>query len=328
MRTTSCCLIVCGLFIAGCQDGTPGPAGTSIEQGLTVISESQQDGLVGMYSEGDRVVFFETLTRPMSDEIIAHYNAHEIPLTRPTFSWRWTDEEGRAIAQDGEWDELPDYADPDRWEVTLDLTRRAGVALAQASLAPEVAQEQEQLVHYAAEIPEASARVTLPTPEDLDQISEREIAYGYLGYSWKALYFVRRPNKTVDFHQGSSWNNYRYLNGGWRYYDFKVRDNDVYSPDYECSGVWSYVQDYKTYGASDTATAIGGYSRCTGTYAVCTLPFTQSYNCRSEALRTQVWVVGNVRCSWSAGMCDNAEGVGWGGAYCGMRQTCSPRSTC
>jgi hypothetical protein len=92
--------------------------------------------------------------------------------------------------------------------------------------------------------------------------------------------------------------------------------------------VWSYVQDYKTYAASDSSIAIGNYSRCGGTYAWCTLPFTQSFNCRSEALRTQVWVVGDSRCSAWSGMCDVAQGAPWGGAYCGYRTSCSSRTGC
>jgi hypothetical protein len=322
MRTMTCLLV---LFAAACQDGSPS-VGSSKDQGLTVFSDNRKDGLVGMYAEGDRMVFFETVTQPITDDLIAHYYEHEIPLTRPTFVLRWTDEEGRAISQDGDWDDTDDIGDPAKWEDSLDLTRKAAAVLADASLAPEVADEQARLVRVARTIPEASARVLQATPEELQQIQDRQIAYGYLGYSWKSYYYVRKPSG-VNFHQGSSWDNWYWYSGAWRYYNQKVRNNDVDSPDYECGGAWSYVQDYKSYASADSSIHIGGYSRCTGTYAVCTLPFTQSYNCRSEALRTQVWVLGNVRCSWSAGMCDTAQGVPWG-AYCGIRTTCASRSTC
>ncbi|HEY5920692.1 MAG TPA: hypothetical protein VIV11_03435 [Kofleriaceae bacterium] len=322
------CLIACGLFVTGCQDGAPQPGGSSLEQGLTVFSETRKDGLVGMFAEGERAVFFETVTQPMTEEVIAHHDADGVELTRPTFSLRWTDEEGRAVVQDGEWDDGEDFADPDRWEVTLDLTRKAGVALAHASLAPEVVEEQADLARTASEIPEAAARTVMPTPEDLEQIRDREIQYGYLGYSWKSYYYVRKPNGAIDFHQGSSWDNWRRVSGVWKYYNQKVQNNGVSSPAYECSGVWSNVQDYKSFAATGSAIHLSNNGRCSGQYAECTLPFTQSFNCRSEALRQQVWVVGNVACSHSSGMCDTAQGIGWGGAYCGMRTSCSSRAGC
>jgi hypothetical protein len=315
--------VATGLLAAACQDGNPQTATT---EGLTVVSQSREDGLVGMYTKGDRVVFFETVTKPMTDELIEHYYNDGVPLPRAIFTMRWTDEDGRAIMQDGDWGDQEEYADPDKWDATLDLTREASAALATASLAPEVLDDQERLVRAAQAVPDAAARTWVPTADEMQQIEDRQVAYGYLGYSWRSYYYVRKPAGT-NFHQGSSWDNHRYYSGAWHYYNSKVRDNDVYSPEYECSGVYSNVQDYKSYAADDSSIHLGGNARCTGTYAVCTLPFTQSYNCRSEALRTQVWVVGNVRCSWSSGMCDTAQGVPFG-AYCGMRTTCASRSSC
>jgi hypothetical protein len=328
MRTTQCWFVVTGLVVAACQDGAP-MSGSSRNEGLTIFNQSRDQGLVGMYAERDRAVFFETVTQPMTQDVINHYYEHEIPLTRPNFVVRWSDEEGRAIAGDGdEWaDEPAEYASPERWEVTLDLARKASGLLADASLDPEVADEQARLVTYANTVPDAAARTWQPSEDELRQISDRQIAYGYLGYSWRSYYYVRKPSG-VDFHQGSSWNNHRYYSGAWHYYNNIVQNNGVYSPDYECSGVYSNVQDYKTYGSSDTTIALGNYARCGGTYSLCSFWWEQRFNCRSEALRQQVWVVGNTRCSAWSGMCDVSQsGVG-GGAFCGMRTSCSSRLGC
>jgi hypothetical protein len=322
MRTMHCWFVATAL-LAACQDGTPQG---SVNQGLTVVSQSRHDGLVGTYAEGDRVVFFETVTTPMTEELIAHYNDHDIPLTRAPFTLRWTDEAGRAITQDGDWEEPAEYADPDDWDATLDLTLVASAALAQASLAPEVTDEQARLVRVSRDVPDAAARTWQPTADELRQIEDRQIAYGYLGYSWRAYYYVRKPSG-INFHQGSSWNNHRYYSGAWHYYNNIVQNNGVYSPDYECSGVYSNVQDYKTYAYYDSTIALGNYARCGGTYAMCSTIFQERFNCRSEALRQQVWVVGNVRCSAWSGMCDLSEGA-FTGAYCGMRTSCSSRGGC
>ncbi len=324
MRTTHWFLVT-GLFAAGCQEGLPQ---TAKSEGLTIYTESQADGLAGMYAANGRAVYFETVTKPITDDVIAHYADHDIPLTRAPFALRWFDEDGRLIAGDASnWTEEPaEYAPPEQWEATLDLAREAGAVLAGASLAPEVRDEQLRLARYTNDVPDAAARTWQPTEDEVRQIDEREVAYGYLGYSWRAYFYVRKPSG-INLHQGTSWNNHRYYSGAWHYYNNIVQDNDVYSPDYECSGVYSNVQDYKTYGSSDTSIALGNYARCSGTYATCSTIFLQRYNCRSEALRQQVWVVGNVRCSSSSGMCDVSQGLG-GGAYCGMRTTCANRSGC
>jgi hypothetical protein len=334
MRQTKITVVVIA-FAAGCQV-VESPTASDVQQGLSLFSQSRDKGLTGMYAEGDTVVFFETVTQPVTQEIIDHYASHGLVMMRPNFASRWTDAEGRAITQDGDWPENAEFAAPEKWETTLDLTRKASGALAEQVVSADVQEEQEYLVRVAAKIPEASLRVAQPSATELAQIAEREASQNYLGYSWRSYYYVRKPSG-VNLHQGSSWDNHRYYSGAWHYYNNKVISNDVASPDYECSGIYSNVQDYKSYASSDSSIQLGGNGRCyhapdsddngePDNYGTCSLPWENKYNCRSEALRQQVWVLGDVACYWHSGMCATSQG--FNGAYCGIRTSCSSRGGC
>lgn len=316
------------LFGFGCQVGEP-PASTPTPGGLTIFTADRATGLTGMYKEGDQVVFFETITDP-ADEPGDHRLDHDEVVTRPMFSSRWSDAEGRtvsvhlsgSIAATTAWTDVSPEHDklPDQWDVTLDLATKAGRALEAQGLGPDVGDEQAQLVGMVKEIPAAADRVLLATDEQLAQIDARQTtARGYLGYSWFQQFWVNER----FFHQCTGWDNYRYYSGAWHYYNSATQDNGATCDVLKCGKVSSYVQDYK-----------GWLDQCDGGssthYAVCDGQH-HKYNCRSSALREQSWVLGNVWCSGSSQnnttMCQWEED-NFGGAYCGFHSSCNNVNHC
>jgi hypothetical protein len=316
---------ILGIFAAvmlacGCQASdhvSPGSA----HQGLTLLNSSRADGLVGMYVEGENVVFFETLTDQPGDTE-DHRLDHGDSIDRPLFSARWSDAEGRGIYihQSGsrlafsQWQEPENsFMEPARWDALLDLTAKAARALSLLDVPAEVREEQVQLVQMASEIPAANQRALPVTPEQLAQINTRERPYGYLGYSWFQSFSVREHFA----HQCTQYDNYRYYSGGWHYYNTILNGNGDTCDVTKCTAS-TYVQDYK-----------GASVQCTNGYQFC-MNGSNLHNCRSSALRQQNYVMGNVYCSTTGGMCYHPEAAvfGTGGADCEFRSNCATRDIC
>lgn len=330
MRNTITGVLCAALFgcQVGCQVGvTPPPAEPD---GLTVFSADRSIGLAGMFKQGDQVVFFETITDP-PNEPGDHRADHGQDTSRPMFSSRWSDAEGRTISVDlsgstlatTTWTDVApdsDRAPPEHWDVLLDLAKQAGLALETQAVDTPVREEQAQLVLMADLIPAADARTLLVTDEQLAEIAARQTDNrGYLGYSWFQQFWV---NETA-FHQCTGWDNYRFFGGAWHVYNSAVQNNGATCDHLKCGKVSGYVQDYKGWLDQCDGGASAHYGAC---------DFTRhKYNCRSSALREQTWVLGNQWCSGSSQatgtMCEYEED-NFGGAYCGWHTTCSNVNVC
>jgi hypothetical protein len=327
MTNTTKAAWMCAFLLLGCQNGTPQPAGDP--DGLTIFTADRANGLTGMYKAGDDVVFFETITDP-PDEPGDHRLDHGQDASRPMFSSRWTDAEGRTISMDlsgssiatTAWTEVDPNLDREaaHRDVVLDLAMKAGAELQAQELGPEVREEQAKLAGMADAIPAAPDRVLQATPEQLEQIAARTPSTrGYLGYQWFQQFWVDE----AFFHQCTGWDNYRYYSGAWHYFSTENQNNGATCDHRKCGKTSGYVQDYKYYLAACDNGSPTHYGMCDFT--------AHKYNCRSSALREQTYVLGNHTCSGNSqdnGTMCMFEEDNFGGADCSFHTTCNNRDIC
>jgi len=236
------------VFGIGCTlsspDETPTASGKTAEgqQGLTIFKASPQEGLVGMFREGKRVVLFETSRTIVTHDDWDMFDSSGVPVSITT---RFTDADGEALytsfgeapppawggsdkLSEKRFDKEPTVEWLEERVALLEVAKHAGEALAKAKL-PDARMEPERkdIVTIAAVIAEGSnkekddhpeASVAKPVVDGSTTTTTTADVPQDTIISGASYYREKFRIKTNFLHVCTLWKNYYWKSGYWYYW--------------------------------------------------------------------------------------------------------------